>query len=209
MCINPNKRIAQSHIEYESDVWISVFNVTLSLSRVIKVYGEAFEFATPAQLVEAITIVVREILAVCTLSTDRLDKNKFSKPMLHEVEFGDAQYKIIDFNVLEGWVSFHHSLHWLLADLMKHVDILSEESLKQVGLTGVQDLFLRHFNEGAILTLIDFPLRGKLKFIDIVAYLMSRLCSARHDRPNQGRIVGPQRLPYPRPALTLPRFHAP
>lgn len=204
MCINPNKRIASSHIEYESDVWISVFNVTLSLSRVIKVYGEAFAYATPAQLVGAITTVVREILAVCTLSTDRLDKNKFSKPMLHEVEFGDARYQIVDFNVLEGWVSFHHSLHWLLADLMKHVDILSEESLKQVGLTGVQDLFSRSFNEGAILTLIDFPLRGKVNALIIAARLMSRLRSARHDRPDQGWVMGPQRLPYPRPAPALP-----
>jgi E3 ubiquitin-protein ligase UBR1 len=104
-----------------------------SLPRIIKVYGEAFAFATPAQLVGAINIVVREILTVCTLSTDRLDKTKFPKPMLHEVEFGDAQYRIVDFNVLEGWVSFHHSLHWLLADLTEHVDILLEESLKQVG----------------------------------------------------------------------------
>jgi E3 ubiquitin-protein ligase UBR1 len=161
MCINPNKRVASNHVEYEADAWISVFNVTLSLSRVIKVYGEAFAFANPTQLVGAITTVVREILGVCTLSTDRLDKEKFSKPMLHDVEFGDAQYQIVDFNVLEGWVSFHHSLHWLLADLLKHVDILSEESLEQIGLSGVRDLFLRPFNEGAILTLIDFPLRGK------------------------------------------------
>ncbi|KAG2337077.1 hypothetical protein BDR05DRAFT_1048825 [Suillus weaverae] len=40
-----------------------------------------------------------------------------------------ALYQIVDFNVLEGWVSLHHSLHWLLADLLKHVDILLEESL--------------------------------------------------------------------------------
>ncbi|KAJ8593596.1 hypothetical protein M405DRAFT_731193 [Rhizopogon salebrosus TDB-379] len=174
MCINPNKRVASSHVEYETDVWISVFNVTLSLSRVIKVYGEAFAFATPAQLVGAITTVVREILAVCTLSTDRLDKTKFPKPMLHEVEFGDAQYRIVDFNVLEGWVSFHHSLHWLLADLMKHVDILSEESLKQVGLNSVRDLFLRDFNEGMILTLIDFPLRVLAMIAQIRAGLWVR-----------------------------------
>lgn len=174
MCINPNKRVASNHVEYEADAWISVFNVTLSLSRVIKVYGEAFAFANSTQLVGAITTVVREILGVCTLSTDRLDKEKFSKPMLHDVEFGDAQYQIVDFNVLEGWVSFHHSLHWLLADLLKHVDILSEESLKEIGVSGVQDLFLRPFNEGAILTLIDFPLRVLAMIAQIRAGLWVR-----------------------------------
>jgi hypothetical protein len=42
MCLNPNKRAVKTHVDYETDAWISVFNVTLSLSRVIKVYGEAF-----------------------------------------------------------------------------------------------------------------------------------------------------------------------
>ncbi|KAG2336276.1 hypothetical protein BDR05DRAFT_1006022 [Suillus weaverae] len=105
--INPNMRVASSHVECETDAWIRVFNTKVSLSPVIKVYGEAFAFPNPTQLVDAITTVMQEILTVYTLWTDRLDKEMFSKPMLHEVEFSDAQYRIIDFNVLEGWRS-----HW-------------------------------------------------------------------------------------------------
>ncbi|KAF8837246.1 hypothetical protein BDN67DRAFT_1014026 [Paxillus ammoniavirescens] len=159
MCIHPNKRAVTSHVEYETDAWISVFNVTLSLSRGIKVYGEAFAWATPSQLIDAISIVVREIIAVCTLTSEKLDKAKFSEPVCHDVLFGDVEYTIVDFDVLEGWVSFHHSLHWLLAELMKHVDILSEESLLQVGVASVQEVFMRIATEPAILTMIDFPLR--------------------------------------------------
>ncbi|KAG2094408.1 uncharacterized protein F5147DRAFT_657169 [Suillus discolor] len=33
--------------------------------------------------------------------------------------------QIIDFNVLEGWTSFHPSLHWLLADLLKQIEVSS------------------------------------------------------------------------------------
>ena len=45
-------------MEYETDAWISVFSFTLlSLSRVIKVYGKAFAWATPTQLVSAITMM--------------------------------------------------------------------------------------------------------------------------------------------------------
>jgi E3 ubiquitin-protein ligase UBR1 len=161
MCIHPNKRAVTSHVEYETDAWISVFNVTLSLSRGIKVYGEAFAWATPSQLIDAISIVVREIIAVCTLTSEKLDKAKFSEPVCHDVLFGDVEYTIVDFDVLEGWVSFHHSLHWLLAELMKHVDILSEESLLQVGVASVQEVFMRIATEPAILTMIDFPLRGE------------------------------------------------
>lgn len=162
MCVHPNKRAATNHIEYETDAWISVFNVTLSLSRVIKVYGEAFSWATPSQLINAISIVVRDILAVCTLTNDKLDKNKISTLDYHDILFGDVEYTILQFDVLEGWVNFHHSLHWLLAELMKNVDILSEESLNRAGVASVRDLFMQIATEDDILTLIDFPLRGRL-----------------------------------------------
>ncbi|KAJ6608860.1 hypothetical protein B0H10DRAFT_2166482 [Mycena sp. CBHHK59/15] len=159
MCVNPNKRAVTNHVEYETDAWISVFNVTLSLSRVIKVYGEAFSRATVAQLVAAITTVVHHILMVCTLTEERLDRTKFNPVEFHEVFFGDAAYQVVKFDVLEGWVSFHHSLHWLLAELFKHVDLLDEESLKEVGLSSVRDIIVRQASEQAILTVIDFPLR--------------------------------------------------
>ena len=171
MCVHPNKRAATSHIEYETDAWISVFNVTLSLSRVIRVYGEAFSWATSSQLVNAVSVVARDILSICTLENDKLDKNKFSKPVYHDVLFGDVEYTIIDFDVLDGWVSFHHSLHWLLAELLKNVDILSEESLSRVGVASVRDLFMQIATEDAILTLIDFPLRGKIR--DVLFHLIS------------------------------------
>ncbi|KAH7902943.1 hypothetical protein BJ138DRAFT_1108097, partial [Hygrophoropsis aurantiaca] len=174
MCVNPNKRAARDHVEYETDAWISVFNVTLSLSRVIKVYGEAFSWANASQLVGAITIVVRETLAVCTLATDRLDTHKFSAPVFHDVNFGGVDYEIVDFDVLEGWVSFHHSLHWLLAELLKHVDTLAEESLMQVGMPSVRDLFMKILNEQSVLTVVDFPLRVLAMIAQIRAGLWVR-----------------------------------
>jgi E3 ubiquitin-protein ligase UBR1 len=161
MCINPNKRAVTTHVEYETDAWISVFNVTLSLSRVIKVYGEAFSRSSPAELVVAINTVVHRILLVCTTIGGRVDKSKFPPIHFHEVSFGWADYKIVQFDVLDGWVSFHHSLHWLLAELFKHVDKLSEESLSLVGLSSVRDVILRNASEHAIQTVIDFPLRGQ------------------------------------------------
>jgi E3 ubiquitin-protein ligase UBR1 len=165
MCVNPNKRAVTTHVEYETDAWISVFNVTLSLSRVIKVYGEAFGRATVAELVTAISTVVHHILMVCTLSEARLDRTKFAPITFHEVLFGNVAYQIIEFDVLEGWVSFHHSLHWLLAELFKHVDRLTEDSLAGIGLKSVREIILRHASEQAILTVVDFPLRGVFPFL--------------------------------------------
>ncbi|KAG6853526.1 hypothetical protein C0991_003446 [Blastosporella zonata] len=159
MCVNPNKRAANSHVEYETDAWISVFNVTLSLSRVIKTYGEAYSNASAAELVSAIGTVVHSILVVCTLAEDRLDREKFSPITFHNVPFADTEYEVIVFDVLEGWVSFHHSLHWLLAELFKHIDLLTERSLAKIGMRSIRDVLLQQANEKAILTIIDFPLR--------------------------------------------------
>ncbi|KAH8101404.1 hypothetical protein BXZ70DRAFT_906545 [Cristinia sonorae] len=159
MCVNPNKRAASSHVEYETDAWISVFNVTLSLSRVIKVYGEAFANATVAELVSAITTVTHHILMVSVVDDDQRDVTRFPPVTFHDVEFGDVSYDLVEFDVLEGWVSFHHSLQWLLAELFKHVDLLSEESLRDVGLSSIREVCLRNASEQAIQTIIDYPLR--------------------------------------------------
>lgn len=163
MCINPNKRAASSHVEYETDAWISVFNVTLSLSRVIKIYGEAFSKAKPSGLVAAIHTVMHHILKCITVVDDRRDLARFPPVAFHHVVFGETTYKIIEFDVMDGSISFHHSLQWLLAELFKHVDILSEERLSQNGYSSLRDVCLRHVNEEALLTVIDYPLRGACK----------------------------------------------
>ncbi|THH31562.1 hypothetical protein EUX98_g2617 [Antrodiella citrinella] len=159
MCVNPNKRAASNHVEYETDAWISVFNVTLSLSRVIKVYGSAFANANVAELVSAITTVMHHILMVSAVDDEQRDVTRFPPVAFHDVLFGEVTYEIVDFDVLEGWVSFHHSLQWLLAELFKHVDILSEESLQEVGLSSIREVCLRNASVQAIQTIIDYPLR--------------------------------------------------
>ncbi|KAF8629016.1 hypothetical protein AX17_005872 [Amanita inopinata Kibby_2008] len=159
MCINPNKRAATSHVEYEADSWISVFNVTLSLSRVVKVYGEAFSRSTVTELLAGILIVMHQINVVCNFEEERLDRTKFSPIAYHDVIFGDAKYTIVNFNILEGWVSFHHSLHWLLAELFKHVDLLDEKSITDAGLDTLREVIYRHKSEKVLLGIFDFPLR--------------------------------------------------
>lgn len=161
MGINPNLRAVSNHVEYETDAWISVFNVTLSLSRVIKVYGEAFNKASTRELVGAIAIVIHHILVVCRMQDDRLDRTKYKPIVFHAVEFDNSEYQVVNFDVLTGWVSFHHALHWLLAELFKHVDTLSSESLHGIGMRSLRDVVLRTGSEQDFLILIDFPLRGK------------------------------------------------
>jgi E3 ubiquitin-protein ligase UBR1 len=173
MCINPNKRAARSHVEYETDAWISVFNVTLSLSRVIKVYGEAYGRGTPEHLLHGINVVVHQILLICSMLESK-PALKIGPIVTHDVQFGDLSYHTVDFDVLEGWVSFHHSLHWLLAELFKHVDLLANEKMRNAGVVGgIGASLIQHFGEMSVLTLIDYPLRGKRdELLEIVSELV-------------------------------------
>lgn len=160
MGINANKRAVSNHVEYETDAWISVFNVTLSLSRVVKVYGEAYARATTNELAGAILSVTHQILLICTMSEPRLEHDKYGQIQYHTVPFGGSSYTIVDFSVLTGWVSFHHALHWLLAELFKHVDLLTHEKIVETGAASLREIIRRQASEKAFLTVIDFPLRG-------------------------------------------------
>lgn len=161
MCVNPNKRAAANHVEYETDAWISVFNVTLSLSRVIKVYGEAFAHATPPELLAAIYVVVRRIIDVCdTQKLPFYDRPRFPIMTFHNATVDSKTVTTVDFDIMDGWVSFHHSLHWLLAELLKHIDLLNDEAMQLQRYNSIRDAIKAAVPENGVLMLIDFPLRG-------------------------------------------------
>lgn len=44
--------------------------------QVINVYEEAFSQVMPSQFINAISITIDDILSVCTLANDKLDKNQ-------------------------------------------------------------------------------------------------------------------------------------
>lgn len=166
MGANPNKRQAHAHVEYEQEAWISVFNVTLSLSRVVKVFAEAFREADPRGLVAAILRVARDIVQTCALEQPGLDRGKYGPIVWTTAQLGKHEQegrnlvKVIDFDVLSGWVSFHHSEHWLLAELMKHVRTLSNPQLRTLGGESLRNLFLDVMSEDDLLLAVEFPLRG-------------------------------------------------
>ena len=159
--INPNRRASQTHVEYEQDSWISVFNVTLSLSRVAKAYAESFRYATTASLCNAIKMVAQEIISVCSLYSRGLDPTKYEPLKWRKVQMGGSSYSLIDFDVLSGNVSFHHSQHWLFAELIKHVDIITTENLRKEGYDDFKDVLFRLFELSSIQIIMEFPLRGE------------------------------------------------
>ncbi|CAE6498279.1 unnamed protein product [Rhizoctonia solani] len=158
---NAQRRAASSHVEYETDAWISVFNASLSLVRIVRAVGEAFQKGSTSDLVRAIETVTHHILVICTLSEPHLDPSKYSVKW-HQVKFGSQEHQVLQFDVSTEWVSFHHSLHWLLAELLKHEDLLEEDKLKAVkGLNDptLKGVVLKNMSPKGALTVLDFPLR--------------------------------------------------
>jgi E3 ubiquitin-protein ligase UBR1 len=108
-----------------------------------------------------------------------LDKTKFSPIDYHRVTFGMGStsgkgknrtrtYEVVKFDVADGWVSFHHSLYWLLAELYKSTHLLSEEQFRSEfdgtefrAYQSLRDVVLRCAGgEKGVLALLDYPLRG-------------------------------------------------
>ncbi|KAG9075952.1 hypothetical protein FS749_012321, partial [Ceratobasidium sp. UAMH 11750] len=132
---NAQRRAASSHVEYETDAWISVFNASLSLVRIVRAVGEAYAKGTTSDLVRAIETVAHHILVVCTLAEPHLDPAKY-QIRWHDVTFAGREHQVLKFDVASEWVSFHHSLHWLLAELFKHEELLEDEKLKGAKVQG-------------------------------------------------------------------------
>ncbi|CAG8747262.1 29173_t:CDS:2, partial [Racocetra persica] len=125
-----------------------------------------------------------EPLASTTKSSDGSDdKDGISSPIrepeFHDVTFPQNNYllsfKVVKFEVASQPVSFHHPLHWFLAELLEHVDLLDDDILKQYGLDSLQNMILG-FNVGSaetslvnqkaiekILGVLDYPLRAQIR----------------------------------------------
>ncbi|KAG8855791.1 hypothetical protein FRB91_001680 [Serendipita sp. 411] len=184
MGIQPNKRARGNHVEYESDSWINVFNVTLSLSRVVKAFGEAFASSTQASLFACIEVVMSRIQRVCAMEEARLDSNHYTPISFHTVTFSQTSYKIVDFDVLSGWVSFHNALHWLLAEFFKQANVLADRDESKVQSTDIRTFITSHFDESAILQIIEFPLR----VVALIAQVRAGLW-VRNGFPIRGQLV--------------------
>ncbi|KAG8769360.1 hypothetical protein FRC12_005006 [Ceratobasidium sp. 428] len=157
---NAQRRAASSHVEYETDAWISVFNASLSLVRIVRAVGEAYANGTTSDLVRAIETVAHHILVVCTLAEPHLDPEKYTIKW-HDVVFAGQEYQVLKFDVASEWVSFHHSLHWLLAELFKHEELLEDDKLRSAKVQGegLKSVVLKNMSPKGALTVLDFPLR--------------------------------------------------
>lgn len=146
--MNPNKRAVSTHVEYESDAWVTAFNVTIQLGKVCRTFGEAYRHATSLELAHALSHLLSRLPG--------------PRANIHQVEFGGTAYQLIDFKVESQAVSFHHPLAWLFAEMVKNIDAMDPAVLQeQIGVPDISTICIgRATGPLPFLAAMDQPLRG-------------------------------------------------
>ncbi len=164
--VNPDKRAVDQHVEYESEVWIPVFHVSSHLGRAAKLFGEAFAKATPVQLATALGLTARRILLNC-LTLHQNDPDVHAPIVFKNAIFGGRVFQTIQFDVARQAVSFHHPMHWLFAEMLKHTQVLSGANITAMGKSGLAELLQTDVDENGVLVLLEFPLRVTVKLAQV------------------------------------------
>ena len=143
--MNPNKRAVSTHVEYETDSWVTAFNLTIQLAKLCRAFGEAYRHANALQLARALTLL--------------LTKMAGPRANVHTVDFGGAVYQLIDFKVGSQAVSFHHPLALLFAEMVKNVRALDASQLALIGVGSLREVALGRAGPLHFLAAMDHPLR--------------------------------------------------
>lgn len=145
--MNPTQRATTAHIEYESDVWVTAFNVTIQLAKLCRAYGEAYRHAQTIELVPALERLL-------------IPMGAHRQHPWHALSFNGRSYDVVDFRPEAGVNSFHHPLAWLFAEMCKNVDALDASELRRVGWSSMSDLAMSPQGKMLFQVAMERPLRG-------------------------------------------------
>lgn len=160
--MNPNKRAVSTHVEYESDSWVTAFNLTIQLAKLCRAFGEAYRRANALQLARALSLLLSRMAG--------------PRANVHTVDFGGTSYQLIDFVVgsqTQG-VSFHHPLALLFAEMVKNIQALDPSQLALIGVSSLREVALGRAGPLHFLAAMDPPLRAVVLVAQIRAGLWVR-----------------------------------
>lgn len=191
--ITPDRRAVTEHVEFESEVWVPIFNVATHLARTIKLFGESYGKGNGQELLKSLLLAMNKTLLSCS-HLHQNDPDSHATIAFSRITFAGHSYHIIDFAVESMGVSFHHPMHWLLAEMLKSVNKLDYDFLRQMRKERLADLIPEETGENGLIVLFEFPLRVVVKLAQIRAGLWVRngfgiRSQAHHYRDNSMRDV--------------------
>ncbi|KAI8049424.1 uncharacterized protein B0P05DRAFT_563639 [Gilbertella persicaria] len=175
------KRQEDAHVEFESQSWVTAFNMTLQTSKLCRLFAGCFE-STGLSPSDASRNLCRSIYRVLKAIGDwtpvlaprkpadehlpdtRLTIKGLSEQTFHQISTPNAgTFDIVDYDVTKNPVSFHHPFHWLLSELFENVSLLHEGVLNELGWLGgftqmVNDAF-ENKEHDMFLMVLEYPIR--------------------------------------------------
>lgn len=176
--MNPQTRQTNTHVEYELETWVNAFNVTLQFAKSCRQFSECFQGSA-----KVIGLAIRRVLKKLSDWADKREEDlgviTGDEPLpraqqyrlVHTLTAGS--FNIIEYEVASQPVSFHHPLHWFLAELLEKTQWLEDGLLLEAGYGSFRELMMGSdsgpdhspdFSAGnkreMIVTLLEYPLRG-------------------------------------------------
>ncbi|KAK4050728.1 E3 ubiquitin-protein ligase ubr1 [Microbotryomycetes sp. JL221] len=142
--MNPNERATQTHIEFETDTWVTAFNVTIQLGKICRSFGQAFHQSSAEFVLRAAGFLLEKMAETETAFT--------------QVTFAGKQHELVECEVASSSVSFHHPLSWLFAEIMKGVPQLARMASSGLAPGLPADITLHSGMQKDFLVAMDQPL---------------------------------------------------
>lgn len=164
--MNSQVRASTTHVEYENDSWVAAFNLTIHLSKLAKTVGKAFH--QPCDDRESRRLFVDAIFHRTLLFLKEqlpIEDTDMRSVLLRTVPFNGKQWHVIDFQVSQQPVSFHHPIHLMYAEMLKNLGAWSPRSIGSAtdGLHRSYTSMLASLNDdenNVALRIIDEVVRG-------------------------------------------------
>ncbi|KAI8980835.1 hypothetical protein BDB01DRAFT_187703 [Pilobolus umbonatus] len=158
-----NAQVCQkdTHVEYESEIWVNAFNVTLQIAKCCRQFSDCFSMLSLDQrsgriqaaqtIVRSVSRILREILNWGKREDEAEEEEKAkrlgqspalkiygaSAQVFHTITLRYTEpFEVIKYNVATQPVSFHHPLHWLLSGILEYAHILTDDVLQEAGWEG-------------------------------------------------------------------------
>ncbi|KAJ2556601.1 E3 ubiquitin-protein ligase ubr1 [Coemansia sp. RSA 1933] len=172
--MNPNRRATLQHVEFEADTWVNAFNVTLQVAKSCRQFAECYGISardlffamrgTLRKLQYTISLMAEENCSFIVRNAQihgHMPKNMgntvnstndpndsmqlgFAMHMLSTL--WGKQYEVVQFDVSISPVSFHHPLHWFMAELCQHVKHLTNSRVRDYGFATLRDMIFSAFD---------------------------------------------------------------
>lgn len=182
-------RQTEQHVEYESETWANAFNITAQLVKSVRQFAECFD-SDPRVLGFAIRRLMRRLHVWATRRPEEAEALRGYPATVTDIDQAHGHlfrvietpcagaHRVLEFEVAVQPVSFHHPMHWLLAELLENVELLDDITMRAVGWEGFKRMILS-FDTGAkgdtetllreakekVLTILDYPLRCELLWL--------------------------------------------